>query len=156
MQRAATEQRAGHPAPAGGRLDGLQVLRFFAAFSVLFGHSLHEALSFGLAPAESAIGVAEGWNFGSGVDVFFALSGFLMFYISAESFGAPGAQPQRGDDTGDGGDDDEDRDGVDEQAGRTGQGRVVGGGQDERRAEPERADDRGDDAGERPRPDPSP
>jgi len=93
MPRPATEARATPPA-FGGRLDGLQVLRFFAAFSVLFGHALHEALSFGFAGGQSVLATVDGWNFGSGVDVFFVLSGFLMFYISAASFGTAEAQPK--------------------------------------------------------------
>ena len=68
------------------------MLRFLAAGSVLFVHTLHEALSFDFAGANSAMATVETWNFGSGVDVFFVLSGFLMFYISSESFGTPGAQ----------------------------------------------------------------
>jgi len=85
-----TQISARPPGPA--RLDGLQMLRFFAAASVLFVHTLHEALSFDFAGPQSAVARAESWNFGAGVDVFFVLSGFLMFYISSDSFGAPGAQ----------------------------------------------------------------
>ena len=73
------------------RLYGLQMLRFFAAFSVLLGHVMHEALSFAFGGTESPAIFAQN-NFGAGVDVFFVISGFIMFYISDGKFGQPGAQ----------------------------------------------------------------
>src|SRR3569623_79790 len=72
------------------RLDGLQILRFFAAFAVLLEHVVHEALSFGIA--DPALHALEAFDFGVGVDVFFVISGFIMYYISAGEFGRPGAQ----------------------------------------------------------------
>src|SRR3569833_1234402 len=72
------------------RLDGLQMLRFFAAFAVLLEHVMHEALSFGIAP-DSLISRLEPVDFGVGVDVFFVISGFIMLHISADKFGRPGA-----------------------------------------------------------------
>lgn len=62
-------------------LNNLQVLRFIAAVMVLFGHLQHEAaiLSAGFRPLEFL-------PWGAGVDVFFVISGFIMYYINAERF----------------------------------------------------------------------
>lgn len=66
-------------------LHRIQVLRFVAAALVLFGHVLHgvqgtEAVSFGPTNLYAA-----------GVDIFFVLSGFIMFTIARQDFGVPGA-----------------------------------------------------------------
>ncbi len=73
------------------RLEGLQVLRFAAAFLVLFGHLIHEGETFAFLPkgAEAAFAFLP-WE--AGVDIFFVISGFIMFFVSAEDFGKPGAQ----------------------------------------------------------------
>ncbi len=76
--------------PENRRLDGLQMLRFFAAFAVLLEHVMHEALSFGIAP-DGLIARLEPVDFGVGVDVFFVISGFIMLHISADQFGRRGA-----------------------------------------------------------------
>lgn len=78
-------------APRGNRLYSLQVLRFFAAFMVLFVHVQHEALSFGFANT-SSLSFLEIVTWGSGVDIFFVISGFIMYYVSAKAFGVSGAQ----------------------------------------------------------------
>jgi exopolysaccharide production protein ExoZ len=72
---------------AGDRLYGLQILRFFAAFSVLFAHTLHELHTFGGVSAPP-----EPFYLADGVDVFFVISGFIMYYISAGQFGVAHAQ----------------------------------------------------------------
>jgi len=79
--------------PNGSRLYGLQILRFFAAFAVLFEHVMHEALSFGIAQ-DQTLAALEPFDFGVGVDVFFVISGFIMAYITADKFGRPGAPGQ--------------------------------------------------------------
>lgn len=73
------------------RLEGLQVLRFAAAFLVLFGHLIHEGQTFAFLPAgaEAAFAFLP-WE--AGVDIFFVISGFIMFFVSADEFGKPGAQ----------------------------------------------------------------
>jgi exopolysaccharide production protein ExoZ len=68
---------------------GLQILRFVAAAMVLFSHLNHEvlqrpALANGFTPFQPV------WWAG-GVDVFFVISGFIMYHISAGQFGRPGA-----------------------------------------------------------------
>lgn len=73
------------------RLDGLQVLRFAAAFLVLFGHLVHEGETFGFLPqgAEAALAFFP-WQ--AGVDIFFVISGFIMFHVTSREFGQAGAQ----------------------------------------------------------------
>ncbi|NML17774.1 acyltransferase family protein [Azohydromonas caseinilytica] len=72
-------------------LTRVQVLRFVAATLVVLGHARHEATK--------ALGI-EGttpWSFAptalfaGGVDIFFVISGFIMFTISAHEFGRGGA-----------------------------------------------------------------
>ncbi|PXW27252.1 acyltransferase family protein [Paraburkholderia caballeronis] len=60
------------------RLQGLQQLRFFAAFAVLVHHILEEASASPFAhltPAIERVGA-------SGVDVFFVISGFVMWHTT--------------------------------------------------------------------------
>lgn len=72
-----------------GRIDSLQILRFLAAFLVLCGHSQHALVE--------RIGAGAGpWGFvpldwGLGVDVFFVISGFVMYYMMHDRFGNAGA-----------------------------------------------------------------
>jgi exopolysaccharide production protein ExoZ len=72
-----------------GRIDSLQILRFLAAFLVLCGHSQH-------ALVEHIGARAGNWGFipfdwGLGVDVFFVISGFVMYYMMHDRFGNAGA-----------------------------------------------------------------
>jgi exopolysaccharide production protein ExoZ len=66
----------------------VQVLRFAAAFLVLLGHAEYEMISrqSGIAPS-GPLGVID-W--GLGVDVFFVISGYIMYYIMRDSFGKAG------------------------------------------------------------------
>jgi exopolysaccharide production protein ExoZ len=76
--------------PSGERLYALQVLRFFAAAAVLFVHTLHEGSSFSFID-ETAIAGLTSLPWGAGVDVFFVISGFIMYFIAGGTFGQPGA-----------------------------------------------------------------
>ncbi|HEX8445341.1 MAG TPA: acyltransferase [Sphingomonas sp.] len=75
---------------ATGTVWNIQILRFVAAAMVLFGHLNHEVLQrpdlnvAGFRPFE-----AVWWP--GGVDIFFVISGFIMYHISADQFGRPGA-----------------------------------------------------------------
>lgn len=55
------------------------MLRFIAAFSVLFGHLLMEAKKFGFLDEAYSTIYALPW--GSGVDVFFIISGFIISHV---------------------------------------------------------------------------
>ena len=72
---------------AGDRLYSLQILRFLAAFSVLLSHTLHELHTFGGTAAPP-----EPFYLADGVDVFFVISGFIMYYVTAGQFGVAHAQ----------------------------------------------------------------
>jgi exopolysaccharide production protein ExoZ len=74
------------------QIVSIQLLRAFAALSVAFGHGQ----GFIGIPLERQ-GDVFPWSFflpwGSGVDLFFVISGFIMVYSSETLFGAPnGAQ----------------------------------------------------------------
>jgi peptidoglycan/LPS O-acetylase OafA/YrhL len=79
------------PANDSNRLHGLQALRFIAAFLVLFGHVQFEAVSRGMT-TEAAVSAFSFFTWGNGVDIFFVISGFIMFHISSRMFGTDGAQ----------------------------------------------------------------
>lgn len=66
-----------------GQLDQLQVLRAYAALIVALGHVFHE-----LDPALGTNMFRHMWfNLGSGVDLFFVLSGFVIVYVTRDWFG---------------------------------------------------------------------
>ncbi|WP_085317533.1 acyltransferase family protein [Derxia lacustris] len=76
------------PLPRNATLDGVQILRFAAALAVVIHHAIEECLPlFGAAAPPvwlTLLGAA-------GVDVFFAISGFIMVHTGWAQFGAPGA-----------------------------------------------------------------
>jgi peptidoglycan/LPS O-acetylase OafA/YrhL len=65
------------------------VLRFFAASSVLFAHLQHEVLA--SLPNDSGFKPFSLIDGGFGVDLFFVISGFIMYHVSADTFGQAGA-----------------------------------------------------------------
>ena len=69
-------------------LNRVQALRFFAAFAVLVGHLQHEVAA-RLMPGVpfKEFTAIDG---GIGVDMFFVISGFIMYYISGDGFGRLG------------------------------------------------------------------
>ena len=76
-------------AGSGSYLPNLQVMRFVAASMVLFGHLLHETTDSRL-PSMYWPTDLLGIEWGSGVDIFFVISGFVMFYLAYDRFGRNG------------------------------------------------------------------
>lgn len=66
------------------RIDQLQLIRLLAAMLVLVGHARDKVAAGG----ETLPGSAN--FYAGGVDVFFVLSGFIMFVVSREEAGRPG------------------------------------------------------------------
>ena len=71
------------------KIATLQLLRFLAATLVMIGHFQHE-----IVIASPQLARAYGFiplDWGLGVDIFFVISGFVMFFLAHENFGKPGA-----------------------------------------------------------------
>ena len=67
-------------------IQNVQVLRFFATCMVLLTHLQHETADHriaGMTAVEDRTGIP--WMLG--VDIFFIISGFIMYHLTAEKFG---------------------------------------------------------------------
>lgn len=62
------------------KLGSIQILRFLAAFLVLFGHLMMEAKKFKVVD-EDFYSVINVFPWGAGVDLFFIISGFIIVYV---------------------------------------------------------------------------
>lgn len=71
------------------RLQGLQHLRFFAAAMVLVGHLL-DNLERGSLEGAQTYDMLRAFPWHSGVDVFFVISGFIMYFLMHDQFGSKG------------------------------------------------------------------
>jgi len=74
-------------------MPNLQILRFVAAALVLISHVQHEALK-GKALDISQYHPWDFIYFAGGVDIFFVISGFIMYAIASGDFGRAGASPR--------------------------------------------------------------
>lgn len=72
------------------QIDAIQHLRLLASALVLFGHSLHEVGASRVAGYET-FHKPTFLDWGVGVDVFFVISGFVMYHTSAHRYGEKGA-----------------------------------------------------------------
>jgi peptidoglycan/LPS O-acetylase OafA/YrhL len=75
-------------------LPRIQVLRFVAASMVLFGHLQHKVLEVNGLDLGHFEPIRNATFFAGGVDIFFVLSGFIMYTISMNEFGRSGAPTQ--------------------------------------------------------------
>lgn len=73
---------------SGNLFESVQVMRALAALGVCFGHALKEAKHF---DAPDWLVALHGFEWGSGVDLFFIISGFIMMASAGSTFGAKGA-----------------------------------------------------------------
>ncbi|WP_169542595.1 acyltransferase family protein [Sphingomonas baiyangensis] len=76
-------------AAKAGFLPDLQIARFVAAFIVMWGHLQHETKALGIATQGALIDFAPIY-YPSGVDIFFVISGFIMYLLGRDRFGEPG------------------------------------------------------------------
>ena len=78
------------------RLNSIQVLRAVAAIGVVFTHAITRlARTFPDETSHSLFVYGPGSQLtvgDAGVDLFFVISGFIMFYVHREEFGQRGAQ----------------------------------------------------------------
>ncbi|MGE7371171.1 acyltransferase family protein [Neorhizobium sp. NPDC001467] len=79
-----------HIRESGHYVVNVQILRFFAAFLVVFAHAHAEVLNVA-ARSSGTFGGIGLLDWGLGVDIFFVISGFIMYYMMHDRFGRPGA-----------------------------------------------------------------
>jgi exopolysaccharide production protein ExoZ len=81
------QNRAAH----GMYLHRLQVLRLVAAMMVLIGHVQLRATEVAGLDLQAFRAIGSPNFYAAGVDIFFVISGFIMYTISWRDFGAPGS-----------------------------------------------------------------
>lgn len=74
-------------------LDDIQILRAVAAIAVLFFHVERE-LSRGHPSLFTPLFVNSAWLGQAGVDIFFVISGFIMYFVHHRDFARPGMAPR--------------------------------------------------------------
>jgi len=74
-------------------LHNVQMLRFLAAAMVLISHLQHEVPSVRGLDVHDYTPWTPIW-FAGGVDIFFVISGFIMYIIAADTFGKPNASQE--------------------------------------------------------------
>ncbi|MEB2845435.1 acyltransferase family protein [Endobacterium cereale] len=75
---------------SGNYVVNVQILRFFAAFLVVFAHAHVEVLNVAARSGGTFGGIGL-LDWGLGVDIFFVISGFIMYFMMHDRFGRPGA-----------------------------------------------------------------
>ena len=73
-----------------GKLDNLQILRALAATTVVALHAMHETESLGPTVGRPPVTLPNS-HLAFGVDIFFALSGFIMMHTAGQEFARAGA-----------------------------------------------------------------
>ena len=68
----------------------VQGLRAIAAFAVAFVHVANDAITAGRDPRGWIAAVSHTMPWGSGIDIFFVISGFIIVHASANLFAQPG------------------------------------------------------------------
>jgi exopolysaccharide production protein ExoZ len=71
------------------RIEGIQILRFFAAALVLFGHTFAELRDARLISDHTFL-TLDRFPWGAGVDIFFVISGYIIFSVATNSGHSPG------------------------------------------------------------------
>ena len=90
MARPPSASTDAHASGAKAFLANVQVMRFVAAFMVLVSHLDREVRKDGLAGAGVDLFDRLAMPWSCGVDLFFAISGFIMLYLTWGHFATPG------------------------------------------------------------------
>jgi exopolysaccharide production protein ExoZ len=93
LRNSTSRETAARQASSMKTIVNIQVLRFIAAAMVLFSHVQHEILNRAFFEKNSFEPI-EPVFWAGGVDIFFIISGFIMFYLHSEDFAKPHASPK--------------------------------------------------------------